>query len=54
MWCLFLSGLSWAKKTGIFILGTLTIMTVTKIGENATFHHEKVFFNVGNFLFEHS
>ena len=28
MQCLSLSGLIWAKKTGIFILGTLTIMTV--------------------------
>ena len=28
MRCLSLSGLSWAKKTGIFIIGTLTIMTV--------------------------
>ena len=28
MWCLSLSGLRWAKKTGIFILGTLTLMTV--------------------------
>ena len=28
MRCLSLSGLCWAKKTGIFILGTLTIMTV--------------------------
>ena len=28
MWCLSLSGLRWANKTGIFILGTLTIMTV--------------------------
>ena len=25
------SGLSWAKKTGIFILGTLTIMTMMKM-----------------------
>ena len=30
MRCLSLSGLCWAKKTGIFILGTLTIMTVAK------------------------
>ena len=29
MQCLSLSGLRWAKKTGIFKLGTLTIMTVT-------------------------
>ena len=28
MQCLSLSGLRWAKKTGIFILGTLTLMTV--------------------------
>ena len=26
----YLSGLCWAKKTGIFILGTLTIMTVVQ------------------------
>ena len=28
MWCLSLFGLCWARKTHIFILGTLTIMTV--------------------------
>ena len=28
MRCLSLSGLRWAKKTGIFILGTLSLMTV--------------------------
>ena len=28
MRCLSLSGLRWAKKIGIFILGTLTLMTV--------------------------
>ena len=30
MRCLSLTGLRWAMKTGIFILGTLTIMTVVK------------------------
>ena len=29
--CLYLSDLCWAKKTGIFILGTLTIITVENI-----------------------
>ena len=32
MQCLSLSGLRLAKKTGIFILGTLTLMTVDYIG----------------------
>ena len=30
MRCTSLSGLCWAMKTGIFILGTLTIMNVIK------------------------
>ena len=34
--CLSLSGLCWAKNTGIFILGTLIIRTVDK-AENKSF-----------------
>ena len=43
MRCLSLSGLRRAKETGIFILGTLTIMTVAKHGRSRHVVKESLF-----------